>query len=104
VIGLTKLYSSQRPAPPTTPAKTSVSVDVSSPRGSGRARVRAITASSFCSTRQFTAAAAPATSAMPAVAASRRPGGTQLPAGTARNIPITAQKTISDTTRGLVSS
>ena len=37
------------------------------PRTVGRPRVRAITASSFCSTRQLNAAAAPATSAMPTV-------------------------------------
>ena len=34
----------------------------------GRARVRAMSASIFCSTRQLIAAAAPATSAMPSVA------------------------------------
>ena len=102
VSGLTKRYSSQRPAPPTTPANTSVCSDVSSPRGSGRARVRCITASIFCSTRQFTAAAAPATSAMPSVAANTMPAGGSP--GAARNMPITAQKTISDTTRGLVSA
>ena len=59
-----------------------------------------MTASIFCSTRQFTAAAAPATSQMPMVAASRSFGGT-MP-GTARNMPMTAQNTINDTTRGLV--
>src|SRR5437867_10947519 len=59
-----------------------------------------MTASIRCSTRQFTAAAAPATSQMPMVAASRSLGGT-MP-GTARNMPMTAQNTINDTTRGLV--
>jgi hypothetical protein len=63
--------------------------------------VRAISASIFCSIRQFAAAAAPATRAMPAVPASNMRHGT-IP-GTARNMPITAQNTISDTTRGLVS-
>ena len=63
--------------PPTTPAKTSVGSDVSSPRGSGRRRVRAISASIFCSTRQLIAAAAPATSAMPSVAEHDRRGGRQ---------------------------
>ena len=42
-----------------TPAKISVCSEVSWPIGSGRARVRAMTASSFCSTRQLIAAAAP---------------------------------------------
>ena len=54
--------------PPTSAAKTSVGRDVISPAGSGRRRVRAISASIFCSTRQLIAAAAPATSAMPSVA------------------------------------
>src|SRR6266581_1628094 len=59
-----------------------------------------MTASIFCSTKQFTAAAAPATSQIPIVAASSNPGGT-MP-GAARNMPMTAQNTINDTTRGLV--
>jgi len=63
--------------------------------------VRAISASIFCSIRQFAAAAAPATSAMPNVPAIRIRQGT-MP-GTARNMPITAQNTISETTRGFVS-
>jgi hypothetical protein len=46
-------------------------------------------------------AAAPATSAMPIVAPSSGWSGTQP--GVARNIPITAVKTMSETTRGLVS-
>ena len=61
-----------------------------------------MSASSFCSIKQLIAAAAPATSAMPMVAASNILKGT-MP-GVARNMPITAVKTISDTTRGLVSS
>jgi len=48
------------------------------------------------------AAAAPATSAMPSVPASRMRGGTM--SDVARNMPITAVNTISDTTRGLVSA
>ena len=88
--------------PPTTPEKIIVSSDVSWPRGRGRAWVRVINASIFCSTKQFTAAAAPATSAMPSVAANRMVTGT-MP-GVARNMPITAVNTISDTTRGLVSA
>src|SRR5882762_3064938 len=86
--------------PPITPANAKVWAEVSSPLGRGLARVRLMTASIFCSTRQFTAAAAPATSHMPMVAASRSFGGT-MP-GTARNMPMTAQNTIKDTTRGLV--
>ncbi len=53
-----------------------------------------------CSTRQLNAAAAAATSQMPAVAASaRRQSGRP---GVASSMPIKAQKTISWTTRGLV--
>jgi hypothetical protein len=69
-----------------------------SPRGSGRPRVRIMTASMVRSTRQLIAAAAPATSAMPTVAANTIPAGGNP--GVARNMPITAQNTISDTTRG----
>ena len=83
-------------------AATSVGSAVSSPLGSGRRRVRAISASTFCSTRQLNAAAAPATRAMPIVAKNTTPAGGSP--GVARNMPMTAQKTISDTTRGLVSS
>src|SRR6266705_1358070 len=100
VRGLTRAYSIHSPVPPTAPANASVCSDVSSPRGKGLARVRVMTASILCSTRQFTAAAAPATSQMPMVAARRSFGGT-MP-GTARNMPMTAQNTINDTTRGLV--
>ena len=88
--------------PPTTLANASVCADVISPRGSGRARVRAINASIRCSTRQLIAAAAPATSAMPSVAANTTSAGGRP--GVARNMPMTATKTISDTTRGLVSA
>ena len=59
-------------------------------------------ASIRCSTRQLNAAAAAATSQMPAAA-----GSDQAPvghAGVASSMPITAQKTISCTTRGLVSA
>src|SRR6267143_5562980 len=76
VSGLTRVYSIHSPVPPTAPANASVWSDVSSPRGKGLARVRVMTASILCSTRQFTAAAAPATSQMPMVAASRSFGGT----------------------------
>ncbi len=88
--------------PPISPANTSVSLVLSAPRTSGRQRVRRMSASILRSTRQLIAAAAPATSAMPSVAAASRPGGT-IP-GVARNMPITAVSRMSDTTRGLVSA
>ena len=84
------------------PANASVSRDVSCPCGSGRQLVRRISLSMFCSTRQFTAAAAPATSAMPIVPNTTAPAG-GMP-GTARNMPMTAVNTISDTTRGFASA
>src|SRR6266542_1046073 len=102
VSGLTKRNSTVSPMPPTTVANASVARAVTSPRGNGRCRVRAISASSFCSTRQLIAAAEPATSAMPIVAQKTRCGGGSP--GTARNMPMTAQNTISDTTRGFASA
>jgi len=100
VSGFTIPWSNERPMPPITPETAIVSSEFTSPRGSGRPRVRAIMASIFCSMRQFTAAAAPATRAMPTVAANRTRGGT-IP-GAARNMPITAQNTMRETTLGLV--
>jgi hypothetical protein len=64
--------------------------------------VRIISASIFCSTRQLIAAAAPATSAIPTVANRTTENGGNP--GVARNIPITAVNTTSETTRGLVSA
>jgi hypothetical protein len=58
--------------PPMRPERSSVSSEFTSPRGSGRPCVRAITASISCSMRQFMAAAAPATRAMPSVPAKQR--------------------------------
>jgi len=78
-----------------------VSEEFTSPLGKGLPRVRAITESIFCSTKQFTAAAAPATKAIPRVPKIRAFNGTAP--GTERNIPIIAVKTISETTLGLVS-
>ena len=69
----------------------------------GRQAVRAMRASICCSTRQLNAAAAPATSQMPTVAASSDAPVGGKP-GVASSMPITAQKTISCTTRGLVSA
>ena len=88
------------PSPHSTAEKVSVCALVRSPLAVGRQEVRAILASMCCSTMQLNAAAAPATSQMPAVAASATfMSGTP---GTASNMPITAQNTISCTTRGLV--
>ena len=88
------------PNPPTIIKKNVVSGTLTLPCGSGLPFVLAITASIFCSTKQFNAAAAPATNAIPIVPKIRVSKGTAP--GTAINIPITAVKTISDTTRGLV--
>lgn len=69
------------------------------PVGSGRARVRAMTASILCSIKQLKAAAAPEEKAMPTVVATNSGQGT-MP-GVARNMPITAVNTINAVTRGL---
>ena len=75
---------------------------VSSPVAVARHEVRAIRLSMPCSTRQLKAAAAAATSHIPATAASAvRQSGSP---GTASSMPMAAQKTISWTTRGLVSA
>src|SRR5271154_128616 len=100
VSGFTACQRIASPRPPTAPDSNRICADVMVPITVGRPRVRAIAASIFCSTRQLNAAAAPATSAIPAVAASKScAGGT---AGEASSIPITAVKTMSETTRGLV--
>ena len=91
---------SQTPRPHSARDQTSVAAAPMAPRGRGRARVRAIRRSMFCSIRQLRAAAAPATSAIPSVAAARTPGMARLPG--ASSMPMKAQNTISDTTRGLV--
>ena len=91
-----------QPAAHSTIENASVCVLVSSPFAVGRHAVRAIFASMCCSTRQLKAAAAEATSQMPMVAASAvRQSGRP---GTASNMPMTAQNTMSCTTRGLVSA
>ena len=70
-----------------------------------RQAVRFMRASICFSTKQLKAAAAPATSQMPthatAMRASSCPSGKP---GTAKIMPMKAQKTISCTTRGLVSA
>jgi len=83
-------------------ANASTCVGVSEPVASGRCAVRAMTLSMRWSIRWFSAAAEAAASQMPRLPAIVwRRGGSP---GTARNIPMTAVKTISATTRGLVSS
>src|SRR5258706_9109703 len=102
VSGFTSMYSMARPIAPTTAANARASAEWSSRMGKGRARVRAIMASIFCSSRQLLAAAEPATSAIPI--APNTSGWNATTPGVARNIPITAVKTMSDSTRGLVSA
>jgi hypothetical protein len=101
VSGFTKKYRMALPRPHSTAENSSVCVWVSSPFAVGRHAVRAIFASIFSSTRQLKAAAAAATSQMPAVANSTRSRSGQP--GSASSMPMTAQKTISCTTRGFVS-
>ena len=73
-----------------------------SPRAIGLRAVRAIRESISRSTKQLTANAAPANNQIPIVADNnKRQSGKP---GTARNIPITAQKTASCVTLGLVSA
>ncbi len=90
------------PTPPMATAKAITWVTSSTPRGSGRPRVRAISASMRRSTRWLMAAAAPATNAMPSVPKTSTRHG--IAAGLASSMPTTTVKTISATTRGLVSS
>jgi hypothetical protein len=99
---LTATYSSSEPDAPSASENASAWVSVNSPRAVGRHAVRAILRSIWRSTRQLNAAAALATSQIPIVAgnAMRHSG---IP-GAANSMPITAQNTISCTTRGLVSA
>lgn len=105
VSGLTMNHSSAEPAAHSSAEKTRVCLSLSSPRAVGRQAVRFIFASMPFSTRQLNAAAAPATSQMPmqATAASFTSPHDGSP-GMASTIPISAQNTISCTTRGLVSA
>ena len=77
----------------------------SSPRAVGRQAVRFMRASMPRSTRQLNAAAAPATNQMPRLASAMCPhwAPVGMP-GTASTMPMKAQKTMSCTTRGLVST
>jgi len=77
---------------------------LSSPLAVARQAVRFMRASMPSSIRQLKAAAAPATSQMPAMAASIVSDWASVGRpGTARAMPMAAQNTMSWTTRGLVS-
>ena len=102
VSGLTQNHSTALPAAHSRAENASVCARVSSPRAVGRQAVRAILRSICSSIRQLKAAAAPATSQMPSVAAPASARSGQP--GWASSIPISAQKTMSCTTRGLVSA
>src|SRR5574343_998113 len=99
VRSLMKPCSSQRPTAPRMVARVTVSSGEISPRAVARQRVRAILASMVRSTRQFSAAAAKETSAMPSDATRKRSSGGKP--GVARNMPIIAVNTIRLLTRGL---
>ncbi len=72
------------------------------PRGSGRRRVRAISASMRASSTWLIAAADDAASAMPIVPQKSAPAGGKP--GTARNMPTIAVNMMRDTTFGFVSA
>jgi len=80
-------------------ASVIVSSGEMSPRAVARQLVRAILASTVRSTRQFSAAAAKETSAMPSEATVKRSSGGK--SGVARHMPIIAVNTIRLLTRGL---
>ena len=101
VSGFTQKYSTALPTAQSSPENHSVCAFVSWPLAVGRHAVRAMRRSMCCSTMQLKAAAAPATSQMPTVAA---PSSAMLGSpGSASSMPMSAQNTISCTTRGLVS-
>ena len=105
VSGLTQKYSSAEPAAHSTAENSRVCALDSSPLAVGRQAVRFILASMPCSTMQLKAAAAPATSHTPALASAMWPSCAAVGRpGTASTMPIRAQKTMSCTTRGLVSA
>ena len=105
VSGLTHTYKMAEPMAHSSAEKASACVSLSCPRAVGRQAVRFILASMVFSIRQLKAAAAPATSQMPAQATSMRCSAAQSGRpGTASTMPIRAQNTISCTTRGLVST
>src|SRR5471032_2961456 len=102
VSAFVNVYSVHIPAPPSNAENSRICADVISPRAEGRHAVRRIIASIFCSIRQLMANAAPASSQMPTVPPIKTVHGT-MP-GVARNMPMTAQKTASCVTRGLVNA
>ena len=105
VSGLIQTYSSTEPTAQSTAENSKVCALDSSPLAVGRQAVRFILASIPCSTMQLNAAAAPATSHTPRQASAMWPSCAALGRpGTASTMPISAQKTMSCTTRGLVSA
>ncbi|MNT32768.1 hypothetical protein D3C72_1686660 [compost metagenome] len=105
VSGLTVNHSSAEPAAHSSAENTSACMSLSCPRAVGRQAVRFILASMPFSTRQLNAAAAPATSQMPRQASTPRcTSAHDGRPGTASTMPMSAQNTISCTTRGLVSA
>src|SRR3989344_4591113 len=105
VSRLTNRPRMSMPAAHNVPLKARVWVRLSSPLAVGRQAVRFIRASMPCSIRQLKAAAEPATSQMPMQAATALSASAAVGMpGTASSMPMTAQKTMSCTTRGLVST
>ena len=105
VSGLTQTYSTTEPRVHSTLENSKVCTLLNWPLAVGRHAVRLMRASMCCSTMQLKAAAAPATSQMPRQASKASFTWAQLGTpGTASTMPIRAQKTMSCTTRGLVSA
>ena len=105
VSGLTQTISTTEPAAHSAAENASACRSDSCPLAVGRQAVRFILASMVFSTRQLKAAAAPATSQMPAQATAMVSNWDAVGRpGTASTMPISAQNTISCTTRGLVSA
>jgi len=99
---LTSSTSTSIEAMPSTVAKPIACRCDSVPVGSGRPRVRAMYASMRRSSTWLNAAAEPAASAMPMFPYSTASSGGSP--GAASSVPTMAVNTISETTRGLVSS
>ena len=105
VSGLTQKNRMHEPATPKMAENSRVCVLLNSPRAVGRHEVRFILASMRCSTMQLKAAAAAATSQIPKQASAASPTwASEGTPGTASTMPISAQKTMSWITRGLVSA
>src|SRR5574343_432416 len=105
VSGLTSQYKMAEPRAHSRAENSSAWRSLSWPLAVGRQAVRFILASMDFSTKQLNAAAAAATSQMPTQP--QKPcthwADVGMP-GTARTMPISAQNTMSCTTRGLVSA